>query len=76
MTLVQKYWLNYWHYLLEENNLIPESQHGFRGPGFMSKRSAMSAWAERQHDWAQNSEEKQITGLLLLNKLVHQMEMK
>ena len=39
---------------------MEENQHGFR-----AKRSTMTAWANIQQDWAQNTEEKQITGIIL-----------
>ena len=45
---------------METNNLLPPSQHGFR-----SQRSTMSALAEAQHHWAQNTEAKEVTGILL-----------
>ena len=45
---------------MEENKLLPENQHGFR-----AKRSTMTAWADIQQDWALNTENKEITGVLL-----------
>ena len=44
----------------ETNNLLPESQHGFR-----KKRSTMTAWAQIQQEWAKNTNEDKITGVLL-----------
>ena len=45
---------------LEENNLLPGNQHGFR-----PRRSTMTAWQEIQLDWAMKSEQKLVTGVLL-----------
>ena len=45
---------------LENNNLLPPSQHGFR-----AKRSTMTALAEVQKQWAVNSENKEKTGILM-----------
>ena len=45
---------------LENNGLLPHNQHGFR-----PKRSTMTAWADIQKQWAQNCDEKKITGVLL-----------
>ena len=45
---------------LEANNLFPKNQHGFR-----PKRSTMTAWEEIQLDWAENTENKNISGILL-----------
>ena len=45
---------------LEANNMLPESQHGFR-----RKRSTMTAWAQIQQEWAKSTEENKITGVLL-----------
>ena len=45
---------------METNKLLPANQHGFR-----AKRSTMTAWANLQRDWAQNSDEKKVTGILL-----------
>ena len=45
---------------MESNKLLPENQHRFR-----AKRSTMSAWANLQRDWTQNSDEKKVTGILL-----------
>ena len=44
---------------MEENNLLPDNQHGFR-----AKRSTMTAWANIQQEWAQNTENKQMTGIM------------
>ena len=38
---------------MEDNKLLPESQHGFR-----AKRSMMTALSEIQRDWIENTEEK------------------
>ena len=45
---------------LEENNLLPKSQHGFR-----QMRSTMTAYANMQQDWIKNKEEGLKTGLLI-----------
>ena len=45
---------------IESNNLLPNSQHGFR-----EKRSTMTALSEIQREWAENTEKKEITGVLL-----------
>ena len=45
---------------MEGNGFIPETQHGFR-----KKRSTMTAWAQIQQDWALNTEEKKVTGVLM-----------
>ena len=45
---------------LEKNNLLPNNQHGFR-----PMRSTMTAWSNIQKQWAQNTDEKQLTGVLL-----------
>ena len=45
---------------LEANNLLPKNQHGFR-----PRRSTMSAWNEIQLDWADKTEKKLVTGVLL-----------
>ena len=45
---------------MEENGLLPKSQHGFR-----AQRSTMSALAEVQQKWALNTESKEVTGILL-----------
>ena len=45
---------------LEENNLLPENQHGFR-----KSRSTMTAHANMQQDWVKNKEEGLKTGLLV-----------
>ena len=36
---------------LEQNNLLPENQHGFR-----PRRSTMTAWQDIQLDWAMKGE--------------------
>ena len=43
-----------------EHKLLPENQHGFR-----AKRSTMTAWANIQQEWAQNTEKNQTTGVML-----------
>ena len=45
---------------LEENYLLPRSQHGFR-----QMRSTMTAHANMQQDWIKNKEEGFKTGLLI-----------
>ena len=45
---------------MEENNLLPKSQHGFR-----ANRSTMTALSEVQKQWADNSENKEKTGILM-----------
>ena len=45
---------------MESNKLLPENQHGFR-----AKRSTMSAWANLQREWTQNTDDKKVTGILL-----------
>ena len=45
---------------LEENSLLPKSQHGFR-----EMRSTMTAHANMQQDWINNKEEGLKTGLLI-----------
>ena len=45
---------------LESNKLLPDNQHGFR-----PKRSTMTAWQEIQLDWALNTEQNMVTGVLL-----------
>ena len=45
---------------METNKLLPDNQHGFR-----AKRSTMTAWANIQQEWAQNAEDKQMTGVML-----------
>ena len=45
---------------LESNKLLPNNQHGFR-----PQRSTMTAWQEIQLDWALNTEQKMVTGVLL-----------
>ena len=39
---------------MEDNNLLPKSQHGFR-----AKRSTMTALSEVQKQWAENTEKKE-----------------
>ena len=43
----------------EMHKLLPENQHGFR-----AKRSTMTASASMQQEWIQNTDEKEITGIL------------
>ena len=45
---------------MEENNLLPKSQHDF-----MAKHSTMTALTEVQKQWADNSENKEKTGMLM-----------
>ena len=45
---------------MEENDLLPKSQHGFR-----KMRSTMTALTEVQKQWAVNSEKKEKTGILM-----------
>ena len=45
---------------VEDNNILPPSQHGFR-----KGKSTMSAWAEMQQEWSNNTESNEITGILL-----------
>ena len=45
---------------MEENNLLPQPQHGFR-----VMRSTMTALNEVQKQWAENTEKKEITGNLM-----------
>ena len=45
---------------MEDNNLLPKSQHGFR-----AKRPTMTALSEVQKQWAENSEKKEKTGILM-----------
>ena len=47
---------------MEENNLLPKSQHGFR-----ASRSTMTALTEVQKQWAENSQRKEKTGILMWN---------
>ena len=44
---------------MESNNLLPDSQHGFR-----SKRSTMTALSKIQRDWTENTEDRKTTGVL------------
>ena len=45
---------------MESNNLLPKSQHGFR-----ARRSTMTALSEVQKQWADNTESKEKTGILM-----------
>ena len=45
---------------MEENSLLPKSQYGFR-----SRISTMTALTEVQKQWANNTENKEITGILM-----------
>ena len=45
---------------LETNKLLPNNQHGFR-----PQRSTMTAWQEIQLEWAMNTEQNMVTGVLL-----------
>ena len=45
---------------MEDNNLLPQNQHGFR-----EGRSTMSAMSAIQQEWAENGEKDLITGILL-----------
>ena len=45
---------------LESNGPLPLNQHGFR-----PMRSTMTAWADIQKQWAQNTDNKNLTGVLL-----------
>ena len=45
---------------IEENNILPKNQHGFR-----KLRSTMTAHANMQQDWIQNKEEGNKTGILI-----------
>ena len=47
-------------HFLESNKLLPENQHGFR-----AKKSTMTAWANLQRDWTNNTDDKMVTGILL-----------
>ena len=53
-------WVISLHRYKEENELLPKNQHGF-----ISQRSTMSAWADMLEEWAQNTEENEMTGVLL-----------
>ena len=44
----------------EGNDLLPKNQHGFR-----ANRSTMTAWADMQEDWTNNTEEMFISCILL-----------
>ena len=45
---------------METNGLIPDTQHGFR-----SKRSTQTAWSQVQQNWAEDTEKKKLTGVLM-----------
>ena len=45
---------------MEQNNLLPDNQHGFK-----AGRSTMTALSATQRQWAKNTDEKLITGVLL-----------
>ena len=45
---------------MEDNNILPSSQHGFR-----KGKSTMSAWSEMQQEGSNNTESKETTGILL-----------
>ena len=45
---------------MEGNGILPQNQHGFR-----EGRSTMSALAAIQQEWATNTQENLITGVLL-----------
>ena len=45
---------------IEDNNLLPKSQHGFR-----KMRSTMTAHSNMQQQWINNKEEGLMTGLLV-----------
>ena len=45
---------------MEDNELLPASQHGFR-----EMRSTMTALTEVQKQWAENTENKEKTGILM-----------
>ena len=47
---------------MESNGLIPETQHDFR-----AKISTLTAWAQIQQDWANNTDKKLVTGGLMWN---------
>ena len=48
---------------MEDNNLLPQSQHGLR-----PHRSTMTVLAELQQRWAKNQEAKEVTGILLWDR--------
>ena len=43
---------------VEENNIIPPTQHGFR-----KGKSTMSAWADMQQTWMRDTEAKELTAI-------------
>ena len=45
---------------MEKNRLIPETQHGFR-----ANRSTQKEWSQIQQVWANDTEKKKITGVLM-----------
>ena len=45
---------------VEDNNILPPTQHGFR-----RGKSTMSAWADIQQAWVRNTDAKEMTGILL-----------
>ena len=45
---------------MEEQGLLPDNQHGFR-----TGRSTMTALNEVQKQWAENTENKEKTGILM-----------
>ena len=45
---------------LETNNLLPENQNGFR-----AKRSTVTALTAMQKEWAKNTEDGLLTGVLI-----------
>ena len=54
---------------MEDNGLLPQNQHGFLAGG-----SAMSALSAIQQEWADNTEEDLITGMLLWDHIYfHQL---
>ena len=53
---------------MESNKLLPKNQHGFR-----AKRSTMSAWANLQRDWTQNTDDKKVTGNIIPNPNINIM---
>ena len=57
-------------YMVTRLPWIPKNQHGFR-----LNRSTMTAWCEMQENWAQNSEVKNMTGILLWDVYYTEEEM-
>ena len=49
----------------EENNILPPSQHGFR-----KGKSTMSAWVDMQQEWSNNTDSKELTGILLWDTVI------